>query len=133
MRATSAAIAAMCCASLPVPIPAGGPGGGSICVRCAPVGSCGLPPGDARQGAAAVVWRGAVILVAGSWAPRCGPSGIVHLDDVVSFSEGTGWRPLGALGRAHARTHHAAAVVGDVLVVLGGFGGNGGGFGDATP
>ena len=76
----------------------------------------------ARQGAAAAAWRGHVLVVAGSWAPNCtapGPA-VVHYSDVLINAADGSWDTLADMGVGNARTHHAIAVVGDHLYVLGG-------------
>eukprot|EP01044_Picomonas_judraskeda_P014416 COSAG03_NODE_2285_length_2918_cov_2.984746_2_plen_444_part_00 len=89
-------------------------------------GQCySLPSAQARQGGALVAWNGSLLLVCGSFLPHCGPQLPVHLDDIWSTTAGaaTPWRRFAKLGRQNARTHHAAAVLGDTLYILGGYGG----------
>lgn len=78
-----------------------------------------------RQGAVAVVWRGAVLVVGGSGCPfPCCPSiNVTHYADVLAAPD---WRVVasfGAVNGTYGRTHHAAAVLGDTLYMIGGYGG----------
>lgn len=84
-----------------------------------------LPGAQARQGGAMVAWNQSLLLVCGSFLPHCGPELPVHMDDVWATNAGAAapWRRFAQLGRQNARTHHAAAVLGDRLYVLGGYGG----------
>jgi|EP01047_Picozoa_sp_COSAG01_P063875 hypothetical protein len=84
-----------------------------------------LPDDQARQGAVLVSWNTSLLVVCGSYLPHCGPELPTHYDDIWASSAGaaTPWRRFARLGRANARTHHAAVVLSDVLYVLGGYGG----------
>jgi hypothetical protein len=44
----------------------------------------------------------------------------VHFSDVLVGAPGDGWSTMAEMGAENGRTHHAIALVGDHLYVLGG-------------